>query len=500
MFLLKKKITLFIFPVCFTFTVINISIGALLGRGVLFIGGVMAVLSLFAAIFAAMIIAKASAKDRELLTAAERASEAKTAFLASMSHEMRTNLNAIIGLTELELENHVGLRKTTEMCLEKVHSAGTAMLGVTNDILDISKIESGHLELVPVEYNLPGLISDAVTLNMVRIGNKPVKFVLDINEDLPARLYGDELRIKQLFNNFLSNAVKYTHSGLITLSVRCEKDETNGQSEWLVCEVTDTGIGIKKEDLEKIFIGYSQVDRNKNRKIEGTGLGLAITRQLADKMGGYAAVESEYGKGSTFSFKVRQGFVSNDTIGKIAAEKLRANEYKYERRTTNTGIIRSYIPYARVLAVDDMEYNLEVVKGMMKLYGITVDCANSGQKAVDAVKSEKVKYNAIFMDYMMPEMDGLEAACIIRNEIGTEYARTVPIIALTADTVAGTAEMLLQNGFQGYVSKPISMKEMNSVINTFVRNKKYEAEEEGKTKVLHSTNQTTCNSVFTVPA
>jgi len=492
MFSIKKRLLLFIF------TAINISIGFFLGLGFLPIGGMMAVLSFSAAFFVAKAIAKTSVKDKALLIAAERASEAKSAFLASMSHEMRTNLNAIIGLTELELENRVGLRKSAEMCFEKVHSAGTTMLGVTNDILDISKIESGRLELVPVEYNLPSLISDAVALNMVRVGNKPIKFVLDINEDLPVMLYGDELRIKQMFNNLLSNAVKYTNSGLITLSVRCEKDETNAQSEWLVCEVTDTGIGIRHEDLEKLFIGYSQLDRKNNRKIEGTGLGLAITKQLADLMGGYVGVESEYGKGSTFSFMIRQGFVSKDAIGRIAAEKLKANEYSCERRARNKDIIRPYLPYARVLAVDDMECNLEVVRGMMKLYGVTVDCVNSGQKAVDAVKNEKVKYNAIFMDYMMPEMSGLEATRIIRNEIGTEYARTVPIIAFTAD--AGNAEMFLQNGFQAFISKPINMKEMNSIINTFVRDKEYEAEEERKTKVLYDASQITCSSCFTVPA
>jgi signal transduction histidine kinase/CheY-like chemotaxis protein len=475
--------------------------GAFLGRGVLFTGSVMAVLSLSIAVFAAVIIAKACAKDRELLIATEHASEAKSAFLASMSHEMRTNLNAIIGLTELELENNAGLRKTTEMSLEKVYSAGMSMLEVANDILDISKIESGHLELVPVEYSLPSLISDAVALNTVRIGSKPVKFVLDIKEDLPAVLYGDELRIKQMLNNLLSNAIKYTHSGFITLSVRCEKDETNGQSEWLVCKVTDTGIGIEKKDLKKLFMDYSQIDRKSNRKIEGTGLGLAITKQLADIMGGCVGVESQYGNGSTFSFKVRQGFVSKNTIGSCVVEELKANEYKCERRARNASFIRPYIPYARVLVVDDMPVNLEVVKGMMGAYGITVDCVNSGQGAVDVIKSGTIKYNAIFMDYMMPGMNGLEATRIIRNEIKTEYARTVPIIALTADAVAGSAEMFLQNGFQGFISKPVSMKELNSVINTFVRDKEFE-EKEKKIKAIetYATRQKTCDSFVSLPA
>jgi len=497
MFSIKKKVALFIFSACFVFTAINISIGFFSVREIFLLGGVMVVFSSIAAIIATEMIARAYAKDR---IAAEHASEAKSAFLASMSHEMRTNLNAIIGLTELELENHVGLKKSTEMSLEKVHSAGKNMLEIANDILDISKIESGRLELVPVEYSLPGLISDAVTLNTVRMGSKPVKFILDIKEDLPSMLYGDEKRIKQMFNNLLSNAIKYTNNGFITLSVRCEKDETNGQSEWLVCKVTDTGIGIKKEDLEKLFLDYSQIDRKSNRKIEGTGLGLAITRQLADSMGGCVGVESQYGKGSTFSFRVRQGFVSKNTIGSSVAEELKVNEYNSERRAENTSFIRPYIPYARVLVVDDMPTNLEVVRGMMRAYGIAVDCANSGREAIDAVKSKKVKYNAIFMDYIMPEMDGLEATRIIRNEIGTEYARTVPIIAFTADALVGSAEIFLKNGFQGYISKPVNMKELNSVINTFVRDKEYEEKESRRTKVSYSISQKTCNSFLTVPA
>jgi len=497
----KKKAAFIVFSICSIFTLISISIGYFLGREVIFTGVVMAALSLVAAISAAGIIARACAKDRELLIAAKKASEAKSAFLASMSHEMRTNLNAIIGLTELELENTIGLRKTTELNLEKVHSAGVAMLGAANDILDISKIESGRMELVPVEYNLPKLINDAITLNIVRIGRKPIQFVLDIEEDLPVLLYGDELRVKQMFNNLLSNAIKYTNSGFITLSIRCEEDEnSNGQLTWLTCEVTDTGIGIKQEDIKKLFIDYSQIDRKSNRNIEGTGLGLAITRKLAEKMGGYVGVESQHGKGSTFFFHIRQGFVSKDTIGSSTAEKLRANEYACENRAANTKINRSYIPYARVLVADDMAGNLEVVRGMMKPYGITVDCVSSGREAVDAVRSENHKYNAIFMDYMMPEMNGLEAAQIIRNEIGTEYARKVPIIAFTADAADGTAEMFLQNGFQGCITKPINMKELNSVIETFVRDKEYEEKEQRvKINETSGSHQKTVDSVFTLP-
>jgi signal transduction histidine kinase/DNA-binding NarL/FixJ family response regulator len=446
------------------------------GRYFLITGLVLGVLGIITAILCSGIIANPFIHNVELLAAAESASEAKSTFLANMSHEMRTPLNAIIGLTELELENGESLPQNTRENMEKVYGSGVTLLGIINDILDISKIESGRFELMAGEYDLPSLINDTVTLNMVRIGGKPIEFVLDINENLPDLLYGDELRIKQLLNNLLSNAFKYTKEGKVTLSISCERDtESASLSVWLICKVSDTGQGIKAEDLGKIFANYTQVNQKSNRGIEGTGLGLSITKQMAELMGGSVGVESEYGKGSTFTFRVRQGFVNNTVIGKAVADRLRRYEYIQEKRDRNKSIVRAKIPYARVLVVDDVTTNLDVARGMMKPYGMTVDCVDSGQAAIDAIKNEKVRYHAVFMDHMMPGMDGIEAVKHIRA-LGTEYAQKVPVIALTANAIAGNDELFLQSGFQAFLSKPIDIKQLNAAINTWVRDRAYEQE------------------------
>jgi signal transduction histidine kinase/DNA-binding NarL/FixJ family response regulator/HPt (histidine-containing phosphotransfer) domain-containing protein len=452
-------------------------------------GLVLLGLGLVTAVLCSGIIARPYIHNAELLAAAESASEAKSSFLANMSHEMRTPLNAIIGLTELELETGGALPQNTRENMEKVYASGVTLLGIINDILDISKIESGRFELVNGEYDLPSLINDTVVLNMVRIGSKPIEFSLDVREDLPARLHGDELRLKQLLNNLLSNAFKYTKEGKVTLSIACERvPQSPSPSAWLVCKVSDTGQGIKKEDIGKLFADYSQVNQKSNRKIEGTGLGLSITKQLSEMMGGSVSVESEYGKGSTFTLRIRQGFVSDTVIGEAVADKLRRYEYIQERRDRNRSIVRASIPYARVLVVDDVTTNLDVARGMMKPYGMTVDCVNSGPAAIDAIKNEKVRYHAVFMDHMMPDMDGIEAVRHIR-ELGTQYAQTVPIIALTANAIAGNDELFLRNGFQAFLSKPIDIKELNAAINTWVRDRAYERKHAAELAALQTASE-----------
>ncbi|MFP3042208.1 ATP-binding protein [Treponema primitia] len=403
---------------------------------------------------------------------AESANAAKSSFLANMSHEMRTPLNAVIGLSELELgREDEEINPETRENIEKVYSSGMTLLGIINDILDISKIESGRFELIPAEYDIPSLINDTITLNIVRIGSKPIVFTLDIEDDLPARLIGDELRVKQILNNLLSNAFKYTREGSVRLGISGNKE---GNAVRLRIRISDTGIGIKPEDRELLFHDYQQVDTGANRKIEGTGLGLSITKRMVEMMGGKISAESEYGKGSVFSFDILQGFVNDTTIGPAMAENLRQFKYSMGRRDRNRNIVRAYIPYAKVLVVDDVVTNLDVARGMLKPYGMTVDCVTSGQKAIDLVRAATVRYNAIFMDHMMPGMDGVEAVKKIRSEIGTEYAKTVPIIALTANAILGNEEFFLNNGFQAFLSKPIDIMRMNEVINRWVRNKELE--------------------------
>ncbi|AEF80730.1 hybrid sensor histidine kinase/response regulator [Leadbettera azotonutricia] len=448
-------------------------------------GAVVLGLGFIAALFAAKSIAlpfeQLNIQNKtlgELKVVAESASEAKSNFLANMSHEMRTPLNAIIGFSELEMGKNEGMSGDSQDCLEKIYTSGLTLLGLINDILDISKIESGKFVLIPVEYDLPSLINDTVVLNIVRKGSKPITFELDIDGKLPSKLFGDELRIKQILNNFLSNAFKYTKEGKVILSIRCEhKAETlEKDTVWMEITVSDTGIGIKSEDMNTIFENYSQVDTNSNRKIEGTGLGLPITKRLIEMMGGHLSATSEYNKGSVFKAWIPQGYVTDVLIGNEVADNLKAFQYALGRRDRNKKIAQAYIPYAKVLVVDDVNTNLDVARGMLKRYGLTIDCVSSGQSAIDRIRSGDPKYNAVFMDHMMPGMDGIEAVRIIRNEIDSDYARSVPIIALTANAILGNEEMFLNNGFQAFLTKPIDIIKLNEAINRWVRDKDYEKE------------------------
>jgi signal transduction histidine kinase/CheY-like chemotaxis protein/HPt (histidine-containing phosphotransfer) domain-containing protein len=407
----------------------------------------------------------------ELHELAMSASEAKSSFLANTSHEMRTPLNAVIGLSELTLSGDE-LKGEARENIEKVYRSGVTLLGIVNDILDLSKIESGKFELIPIEYDIPSIINDTVTLNIIRIGSKPIQFHLHVEGSLPSKLFGDELRVKQIFNNLLSNAFKYTKEGAVDWTITCERD---GDSVWLVSSVKDSGIGIRPEDVSKLFSDYNQVDTKSNRSIEGTGLGLSITKKMVEMMDGEITVTSVYGEGSCFTVRLRQKYVSDVVIGDSVAQSLAAFKYFDIRRTRNDKLVRLKLPYAKVLVVDDVLTNLDVARGVLKHYEMQVDCVTSGQKAIDLVRSAEVKYNAIFMDHMMPEMDGIEATRIIREEIGTEYARTVPILALTANAITGNEEIFLAQGFQAFLSKPIDIMAMDAAIRQWVRDRSQES-------------------------
>jgi signal transduction histidine kinase/CheY-like chemotaxis protein len=405
---------------------------------------------------------------------AEAATRAKADFLANVSHELRTPLNAIIGLGELELRKD--MEKESYSNIEKIHNSGLILLNIINDLLDISKIESGRFELIPVKFQAASFINDTININIVRLGSKPIVFQLKVNEALPSAFYGDELRVRQILNNLLSNAFKYTREGKVILSIDFERIAGAGNTVMLICRVEDTGVGIRQEDLGKLFSVYNQVDARSNRHIEGTGLGLSICKSMVEMMEGDISVESTYGWGSIFTVRIKQQVSDEKPIGRDIKEQLEHFKYSAEVHRERRERVRIKMPYARVLVVDDVSTNLDVAKGMMLPYSLTIDCVMSGKEAIALIREETIHYDAIFMDHMMPEMDGIEAVRIIRQEIGTEYAKNIPIIALTANAIIGNDKMFLENGFQDYLSKPINMSNLDSCLNRWVRNRDKEAQ------------------------
>jgi signal transduction histidine kinase/CheY-like chemotaxis protein/HPt (histidine-containing phosphotransfer) domain-containing protein len=391
---------------------------------------------------------------------AETANRAKSAFLARVSHEIRTPMNAILSISEIQLQKD-NLAPELEEALGKIYNSGYLLLGIINDILDLSKIEADKLELTPVQYDVASLINDAIHLNIVRYDSKPIEFNLQVKEGIPSTLFGDELRIKQILNNLLSNAFKYTDSGEITMSVDAE---TMGEQVTLLFNVSDTGQGMTTEQVDKLFDEYTRFNNEANRTTEGTGLGMAITKHLVRMMNGEISVKSEKGKGSVFTGRLQQRKVDEGTLGKEAVERLkqfRLGKMSQMRKTAQ--IIRDYMPYGKVLVVDDVETNLYVAKGLLAPYGLMVETALSGFETIEKIENGAV-YDIVFMDHFMPKMDGIETVQKMR---ALGYA--LPIIALTANAMSGQAETFQNNGFDGFISKPIDIRQLNASLNQMVR-------------------------------
>ena len=393
---------------------------------------------------------------------AEAISKAKTSFIATVSHEIRTPMNAILGITDINLQDQTISNKTRE-ALNQIHNSGDLLLHIINDILDLSKIESGKLEILPDNYYVPSLINDTVHLNILRINNKPIEFELHLNENIPTMLLGDEIRIKQILNNLLSNAFKYTEKGSVTLTIDIENNNSENDSVTLVIIIGDTGMGMTNEEINDLFNEYSRFQQDTNRSTEGTGLGMSITRHLVRLMNGEIYVESVPGAGTTFTVKLPQKKINSFVLGKDLIKNLQDFQYDSSPLTKQTQITRELMPYGSVLIVDDVETNLYVAKGLIAPYELNIELASSGFEAIDKIMMNK-KYDIIFMDHMMPKMDGIETVKTMRDE---GYKGT--IIALTANAVAGQAEMFLNNGFDDYISKPINMLQLNKILNKYIR-------------------------------
>jgi len=396
---------------------------------------------------------------------AKKANDAKSRFLATMSHEIRTPMNAIIGISEIELAREDASERTKD-ALAKIYNSGYMLLGIINDILDLSKIETGKFEIVPVKYDTPSLINDTAQLNLIRVGSKPIEFELKVSESLPSELFGDELRIKQVLNNLLSNAFKYTKSGKVTLEIYTETLQNSGDdSVYLVAKVRDTGLGMTSDQVARLFDEYSRFNMEVNRAVEGTGLGMSITKNLVEMMHGKIEVESEPGVGSVFTVRFLQKDVGAKAVEKDLAENLQNFKLSKAQKMKMAPFIREPMPYGKVLIVDDVEVNLFVAKGLLTPYGLNIETVGSGFGAIDKIKSGKV-YDIVFMDHMMPEMDGIETTKKIR-EMGYKH----PVVALTANVLSGQDKMFLENGFDGFISKPIDIRQMNVVLNKMIRNK-----------------------------
>jgi len=433
------------------------------GLGLIVVAIVSILLSIVAAVIASVFIKKPFERIEVLKVEAENANKAKSAFLSTMSHEIRTPMNAILGISEIQLEKDSLVNDERE-AFEKIYSSGDLLLSIINDILDLSKIEADKLELMNNKYEIASLISDSAQLNMMRIGSKPIEFELHISNSMPAQMVGDELRIKQILNNLLSNAFKYTAMGTVKLSIyseNCEnKDEIN-----LFIIVSDSGQGMTKEQIGKIFDEYSRFNLDANRSTEGTGLGMAIARRLIKMMNGDIKIESEVGKGTIFHVRLTQGRCASDPIGTDVAENLRQFRTHSRAFMKRVQISREAMPYGSVLIVDDVEANLYVAKGLMTPYHLKITTVDSGYSAINKVKNGDV-YDIIFMDHMMPDLDGIETTKQIR-ELGYKE----PIVALTANAVAGQADVFLRNGFDGFISKPIDIRQLNAILNKYVRDK-----------------------------
>ena len=455
------------------------------------IPGVLYVISLIIVVFTVAVIfvvyygQKAAENNslREARRIAERSSAAKSEFLANMSHEIRTPINAVMGMNEIILRESLQAREHPPENRDRlreiftdisdyagvISTAGKNLLDIINDILDISRIEAGKLEIRNEEYRLSSVLYDVCSLIRFRAQARNLSFSVNVSDQLPDRLYGDGTRVRQILINILNNAVKYTNEGSVTLTVSGGMED--GETINLVAAVRDTGIGIRPEDLDRLFDKFMQAGQPKGRTVEGTGLGLAIVKSLLDMMGGRIDVESTYGEGSVFTVTLPQKAVSDERVGDFR-ERFESGSESVPR---SRGLFRA--PDAHILIVDDTRMNLTVAEGLLKNTQIRIDTALSGAEALRLTRS--VPYDLILMDQRMPEMDGTEALHLIRAQEGGLNSET-PVICLTADAIAGAREKYLAEGFTDYLSKPVSGQAMKRKLLSLLPQEKIQPVEESE--------------------
>ena len=401
---------------------------------------------------------------------ARQANSAKSEFLANMSHEIRTPINAVLGMNEMIIRESTSDNITTYA--RNVESAGKNLLSIINDILDFSKIEAGKMEIAESDYKLSSVLNDVTNMIVFKAKQKDLKFNVKVDETLPDGLYGDEVRVRQVVTNILNNAVKYTHEGSVSLTVSGEKiyDKVGRGHINLVFRVSDTGIGIKPEDLPKLFQKFERVDLVQNNTVEGTGLGLSITQNLLKLMKGQIEVESVYGKGSTFVIFLPQRIVSEEPIGNFHQK---FDDYVHNMKAYHESF---RAPDARILVVDDTDMNLTVIQGLLNKTEVQLDTASSGAEAL--IHTQDTKYDLILMDQRMPQMDGTEAMNKIKAQEGGMNTDT-PIICLTADAVSGARNKYIEQGFTDYLSKPVESKTLEATLTKYLPQEKIIIQEGG---------------------
>ena len=383
---------------------------------------------------------------------AQKENASKSQFLANMSHEIRTPINAILGMNEMILRESE--ENSIQEYAQNIQSASEDLLSIVNEILDFSKVASGKMELVPVEYDVAALIRDCSTIVETRAAGKDLRLEVSCDESTPSKLCGDATRIRQIISNLLTNAVKYTPSGTITFRIRWAREKEGIK---LIASVEDTGIGISEENQKRLFDTFERFDMEKNRNIEGTGLGLSITKQLVDLMKGEIGVYSELGKGSLFYVEIPQKVVSMEPIGKLNQE-VNVEQTKVDKE-------KYHAPKAKILVVDDVRMNVRVIQSLLKRTKIQIDTATSGKECL--VLAAENTYDLILLDHMMPEMDGVETFQKLREDTtGLNYA--TPVIALTANAIAGAKEEYKKLGFDDYLSKPMKGEELEEMIQTYL--------------------------------